>query len=581
MKIIIPISVTHPQLIKEWDFEKNKIFTPDNVTFGSDKKAWWICSKNKAHTWLASISHRVHGRNCPFCVGKKINDSNSLATTNPKLLLQWHPSRNGKINPNELAPGSNLKVWWKCTKSSDHEWQASISNRVKGRGCPFCSGSKVSLTNCLSKTHSEISKEWHLLKNGYTTTNDISKGVVKNYWWQCPKDKSHEYLASPNNRTQGKSCPYCSGKKVNSSNSFFSLKPLLLKEWHPTKNGKINPQNLTLGSGKKIWWQCHKNSEHVWQTSIDSRNRGNNCPYCSNQKVLDSNSLAKTNPKLSLEWHPTKNECITAYDVVEGSGKSVWWKCKKGGDHEWKATVSSRSLGNGCPICYGIKVVKSNSLRTMFPKVSLDWHPSKNGLLLPENVFYSSLKKVWWKCSKGIDHEWITSVRHRTINKSGCPFCTLTPQSRQELTITFELKSIFKNIDPRGFKTRINNKIWSIDIYISELNLGIEFDGSYWHKNKTELDKLKTIQLNEVGFNIIRVREEPLKRLSEFDIMSSKKFDAKKIANEILDHISNQFEISNFIKQKIFNYIRKSKLQNEEALNDYIDSILKSKNKSK
>ncbi len=31
----------------------------------------------------------------------------------------------------------------------------------------------------------------------------------------------------------------------------------------------------------------------------------------------------------------------------------------------------------------------------------------------------------------------------------------------------------------------------STDIYITEFNLGIEFDGGYWHKGKRELDKLK------------------------------------------------------------------------------------------
>lgn len=98
-----PISITHPQLLQEWDYCKNSTLSPDSVTFGSDKKAWWICSKNKSHSWLASISHRVHGRNCPFCAGKKINNSNSLATIHPKLLLEWHPYKNAKIDPEKLA----------------------------------------------------------------------------------------------------------------------------------------------------------------------------------------------------------------------------------------------------------------------------------------------------------------------------------------------------------------------------------------------------------------------------------------------------------------------------------------------
>ena len=60
---------------------------------------------------------------------------------------------------------------------------------------------------------------------------------------------------------------------------------------------------------------------------------------------------------------------------------------------------------------------------------------------------------------------------------------------------------------------KIDWKLWSIDIYIPELKLGVEFDGSHWHKDKRALDKLKTEQLEEEGFEIFRVREEPLKRI--------------------------------------------------------------------
>ena len=104
-------------------------------------------------------------------------------------------------------------------------------------------------------------------------------------------------------------------------------------------------------------------------------------------------------------------------------------------------------------------------------------------------------------------------------NKIGCPYCTLTPQSKQELTITFELIQFF-DISPKGFKTRVQGKLMSIDIYIKELNLGIEFDGNYWHKGKRELDKLKTERLEDDGLKIMRIREEPLKAITDIDIVS-------------------------------------------------------------
>jgi hypothetical protein len=124
----------------------------------------------------------------------------------------------------------------------------------------------------------------------------------------------------------------------------------------------------------------------------------------------------------------------------------------------------SKEEGGGCPICSNQIIVNSNCLATTNPKLASDWHPTKNGDLTPFHLSEGSNKKVWWKCDKGSDHEWIANVSSRN-NGNGCPFCTLTPQSRQELIITFELKRFF-DINPKGFKTKVNNTIKSIDIYI-------------------------------------------------------------------------------------------------------------------
>ena len=156
----------------------------------------------------------------------------------------------------------------------------------------------------------------------------------------------------------------------------------------------------------------------------------------------------------------------------------------------------------------------------------------------------------------------------------GCPFCSLTPQSKQELTITFELIQFFKDINPKGFKTRVKGKLWSIDIYIPQLKLGIEFDGSYWHKDKRALDKLKTENLEEEGFEIFRVREEPLKRIFDDDIMSKQPFNAKQVANDILTQIMSRYSLDAKKIAKIESYIAKKELQNEKGLDKYIDMIL-------
>ena len=63
---------------------------------------------------------------------------------------------------------------------------------------------------------------------------------------------------------------------------------------------------------------------------------------------------------------------------------------------------------------------KEKSLLAVNPIVAAEWHPIKNGKLLPEYVTPGSNKKVWWICKEG--HEWEAVINSR--NKGiGCPYC--------------------------------------------------------------------------------------------------------------------------------------------------------------
>jgi len=59
---------------------------------------------------------------------------------------------------------------------------------------------------------------------------------------------------------------------------FSTRNPKLTKEWHPTKNGKLTPYDVTCFSHKKVWWKCKNN--HIWKAIISNRSNGNKCPYC-------------------------------------------------------------------------------------------------------------------------------------------------------------------------------------------------------------------------------------------------------------------------------------------------------------
>lgn len=429
----------------------------------------------------------------------------------------------------------------------------------------------------LAEVNPELIKQWHPKKNGDLTPWDVTYGTARKVWWQCYNNSNHEFIARIDLRNHGRNCPYCTGQKVLKEESFGVMCPELLLDWNYDKNS-FSPYEVTQNSGRKIWWNCSVNNNHNWQSSIDNRRKGKGCPYCSGNKTDESNSLHFKNPTLSKEWHPTLNGELKPSDVTEKSEKIAWWKCPNGEDHEWKTKISHRSNGSGCPICKNLKIVDSNSLGVLNNNLAKEWHPTKNGALSPFDVGLGTHKKVWWKCPKGEDHEWKASIVSRMDRN--CPFCTLTPQSRQELLITFELKQFF-DIDPKGFKTRVQGKLWSIDIYLPELNLGIEFDGSYWHKDKSDLDKLKTEQLNSEGFQIMRIREEPLKPITKIDVISKRPFNPKQVTNDVLNHIIQAYELDSERGQKISKYIKQKSIQNEKALDEYVEIILYEKSEKK
>jgi predicted secreted protein len=580
------LATLNPSLSKEWHPTKNGDLTPYDVTIGSSKNVYWKCNEADDHEWQSPIKIRNnYGTRCSICLGLIVVKSNCLATTHPALALEWHPTKNREITTHDVSVNTNKSYWWKCDKGDDHEWEASISSRKdkedrRGTGCPVCEGLKVVKSNCLATTHPALALEWHPTKNESLKPQDVVAGSEKKVWWKCDKGDDHEWKASIGNRSKGKGCSVCAGRTVVNSNCLATIDPKLAKEWHPTKNGELTPYDVLAGSHTKVWWKCDKGDDHVWKSQITSRLSGIGCSICAGKTVVNSNCLATIDPELAKEWHPTKNGELTPMTVSAGTSRRVWWKCDKGDDHVWKAQISSRSQGNGCAVCSNHLIVNSNCLATTHSKFVKEWHPSKNGELTPYDVGAGSNMKVWWKCDKGDDHEWKTSIGKR-VSDQNCPFCTLTPQSKQELTITFELIKFFKDINPKGFKTRVKGKLWSIDIYIPQLKLGIEFDGSYWHKDKRELDKLKTENLEEEGFEIFRVREEPLKKIFDDDIMSKQPFNPKQLTNDILAQIMKMYELDTKKIAKIQSYIAKKELQNEKGLDKYIEMILTEKAEKK
>lgn len=274
---------------------------------------------------------------------------------------------------------------------------------------------------CAEQGKTALLAQWDIERNLPLTPDNVTFGSHKRVWWTCPN--GHSWQAMVYTRSEGASCPYCTGRKVTpKQGGLVKQFPLLTAEWDIEKNAPLTPQDVTTGSHKLIWWRCPKG--HSWRAAVYSRTTlGTGCPVCTGRQALaGENDLATLYPDIAAQWDGMKNGALRPNNVTAGSNRRVWWKCEKG--HSYRAVIAQRvQRGDGCPYCDNRKVLPGfNDLATVQPLVAKQWHESLNGALTPEMVTAGSHKKAWWQCSYG--HVWKAAIYSRVgVQQCGCPVC--------------------------------------------------------------------------------------------------------------------------------------------------------------
>lgn len=203
-----------PDLVDEWNYEKNGTMRPEDVTPYSDKKVWWKCRKY-GHEWEAVVKSRAKGSNCPVCSGNRVlSGFNDLATMAPDLAAEWHPVKNAPLTTAEVTPQSGVSAWWQC-RACGFEWQARIYSRNgASHACPECARKRVHRKlrtpkqgQSLKERDPQLAEQWHPSKNGELTPLDVTLKTHRKVWWlgKC----GHEWEAAVYSRSAGSGCPIC------------------------------------------------------------------------------------------------------------------------------------------------------------------------------------------------------------------------------------------------------------------------------------------------------------------------------------------------------------------------------------
>ena len=475
----------YPELAKEWHPTKNGSIKPSDVGPGDNRKFWWL--GKCGHEWKAAVNNRRgQGSGCPYCSGRTVLPGfNDIQTTNPELLKEWHPTKNGDLKPTDVTRGSGKKVWWICEKG--HEWKASVHARLRN-GCPYCCNRLFKPGyNDIATVRPDFAKEWHPTKNN-TTPDQVSITSRTEYWWLSPC--GHEWKKTPIARYHyNPGCPVCQSESMTSFNEQAIY--LFVKEQFPDSISCYRPDymkkkeldifipSLRLAieyDGDTFHKKVKRDEEKAILCRDNNINlirvREPKCPplpyYITCFKVstikeeaviefltyleqylrekydlnvvfnkdIDNNrhriyeqtikskkerSIASIKPNLSKMWHPTKNGFLKPDMVYYSSEKTFWWLGPCG--HEWTGVPGYYDDDAVCPYCSGVRVLEGfNDLATVRPDIAKEWHPTKNGGLKPNEVTSRSNRNIWWMCDKG--HEWQRTISGRVSNNSGCPVCS-------------------------------------------------------------------------------------------------------------------------------------------------------------
>ena len=426
------------------------------------------------------------------------------------LIQEWDFEKNSVLGivPEEISTGSHRKVWWKC--ANGHSWEALVSNRARlGRGCPYCSHQlPIKGETDLETCYPELAKEWHPSKNTLKP-DEVMPGTHKKAWWIC--ELGHEWKAEIKSRTTGVGCPFCAGKIVlKGFNDLASIDPDLATEWHPTKNGELTAEDVTAGSGKKVWWICK--NKHDYQATVYNRREGRGCPYCVkamrssfpeqaiyyyikqlfpdainsyrdvfktsmeldifipsiNTGIEYDGKTYHSNPTAQLrdakKYSTCKDNGIMLVRIVEAKRYTPILTC----DHKIEIPDASDEHLNYAinNLCYHLgRVVvpdvrrdrkeilklldkRKNSLAIEYPEIASEWDYTKNAPLVPENFAPHANERVYWICNK-CGNSWRAAIGDRTgDDKNSCPICSRKRGREKVRTTIVEAKGSLADTNP-------------------------------------------------------------------------------------------------------------------------------------
>ncbi len=326
-----------PRLAREYS-SKNEV-PADRVYARTPAELWWKCTECD-YEWLAKGSRRLQGSKCPACEGKVVTAENNLAACYPQLVKEYSPKNDlpatqmavhssfpllwkctdtqcgcewveigasrvrrfiaghgcpecyeqSSLNelsvehPDvfqeysaELNPLPSTVPWWKCS-TCGYEWRGRTTGRMKGKGCPVCTGKVVTNETRLDLIYPSLATE--LVPGRLHIAQYVSVHSDRLQHWYCPYC-AYRWYASPKKRIADRSCPRCGNPKKEgaaSASPSIADHPALSGEYSG-RNGVL-AENMSQESHQGCWWVCGSCQFSYLASPHERLHEGVTCPVC-------------------------------------------------------------------------------------------------------------------------------------------------------------------------------------------------------------------------------------------------------------------------------------------------------------
>ncbi len=166
------LATTDPELLDEWDYEKNGELLPTAISRNSMRIIWWKCASG--HSWRAKITDRtLEGKGCYLC-------EMEFQSVFPQLLIMLYAVRNGLkvatdtdniigINLAAYVPELRLAIEAEATTVTEQRYQMVKEHICECNGIRYV---KIKNTPDLIKTAQTIKEAFRKCHTFFASNDD-------------------------------------------------------------------------------------------------------------------------------------------------------------------------------------------------------------------------------------------------------------------------------------------------------------------------------------------------------------------------------------------------------------------------